>query len=352
MKRPDSRDAQDRARASPAEDARAAVHPLYLRLLLEHLRALGIDSAPLLLVAELKPAQAEGEAAIGVSALQRVVAKALQASGRPWLGLELGACVPVFGHGALGLAAAASGSLRQVLELLSGFIALRAPALSLSLQESGGGVRLRIEQALPLGAARQFVFEAALVMLERLLIAASARDLTAARLELPWPPPPWAQHYRDFLAGRLVFDASHASLTLPASLADAPCLGADPEALEFARAECLRRLSRGEPGRDLLAELRRRLLSCDGVFPTAAQMAAALGQAERSFHRGLQRAGASYRALVDEIRRERALALLRDTELPIAAIAERLGYADASNFSRCVRRWFGAAASTLRARRQ
>jgi AraC-like DNA-binding protein len=340
---------RERARVE-AEDPRPAVHPLYLRLLLERLRALGVDPAPLLRGAGLAPAQAEGESPVGLSALRRLVPAALAASGRPWLGLELGASVPVFGHGALGQAAAASGSLRQVLELLTGFIGLRAPALRLQLRETASGPRLMLEEALPLGPARSFVFEAAWVMLERLLTAASARDLSAVRYELPWPPPPWAEHYRDFLAGRVHFDARRASLLLPAALADAPCLGADPQALAFARAECERRLARGEPGRELLAELRRRLLSSEGGFPGSAQMAAELGLAERSFLRALQRAGASYRGLVDEIRRERAQALLRDTDLPIAAIAERLGYADASNFSRCARRWFGVSAASLRRR--
>jgi len=44
---------------------------------------------------------------------------------------------------------------------------------------------------------------------------------------------------------------------------------------------------------------------------------------------------------VDELRSERARFWLRDTDLPIERIAERLGYADASNFARCFRRWTG-----------
>jgi len=348
MPHPETPDARTAARASVTEDTRAAVHPLYLRLLLEHLRTLGIESGPLLGQAQLRPEYAGSESPIGLGALQQLVDSALKSSGRPWLGLELGASVPVFGHGALGLASAASGSLRQLLELLCRFIGLRAPALRLVLREYGGAVRVRIEQALPLGLARQFVLEATMVMLERLLIAASARDLASARYQLPWPAPPWHRHYQDFLAGRVQFDACEASLQLPSGLADAPCLGADPQALAFARGECERRLIRGEPGRELLAELRRRLLSCEGRLPTAAEMATERGQAERSFLRDLQRAGTCYRNVVDGIRRERALSLLRDTDLPIATIAERLGYADASNFSRCARRWFGEDGRALR----
>jgi AraC-like DNA-binding protein len=56
--------------------------------------------------------------------------------------------------------------------------------------------------------------------------------------------------------------------------------------------------------------------------------------------------------LLDEARQERACRLLRETDTPIHAIAERLGFADASNFSRCFRRWCGVTPRDFRAARR
>ena len=320
----------------------AALHPAYLRLLQAVLQRQGVDAAPLFAAAGIGAAELASDAtSIDAARLQRLAVAALRTSGRPWLGLELGAAAQVLSHGPLGLAAAASGSLRQALALIARFLALRAPLLRLRVIEREGSVLLELQAHALSGDAARFVLEAALVMLEQLLAALCARDFSVARIELPWPAPPWSRHYASFLRARLAFDRPFARVHLPASLADAAVLSADPQALAFARAECERRLQQGAPGRELLAALRRRLLSCEGGYPDAAEVAAEFGLSLRSFHRALQREGTRWRVLLDEARRERACALLRDTALPVEQIALRLGYAEASNFSRCFRRWCG-----------
>lgn len=336
-------------RAAIAIDA--ALHPAYLRLLQAVLQRHGVEAAPLLAAAGIAAAELESDAAsIDAGRLQALAEAALRASGRPWLGLELGAAAQVLSHGPLGLAAAASGNLRQALALIARFLALRAPLLRLRVIEREGGLMLELQAQALSGDAARFVLEAALVMLEQLLAALCARDFSAARVELPWPAPSWARHYASFLRARLAFDAPLARLRLPAALADAAVLSADPQALAYARAECERRLGEGAQGRDLLAALRRRLLRCEGGYPDAAGVAAEFGLSLRSFHRALQQEGTRWRALLDEARRERACALLRDTQLPVEQIALQLGYAEASNFSRCFRRWCGVSPKDWRQR--
>jgi AraC-like DNA-binding protein len=62
--------------------------------------------------------------------------------------------------------------------------------------------------------------------------------------------------------------------------------------------------------------------------------------AERTLKRKLAEQGASYSELLDRQRQTRALELLR-TDASIDDIAERLGYADAANFTCAFRRWTG-----------
>lgn len=326
-----------------------ALHPAYLRLLLLQLRRAGLDTEPLLAEAGITAQALErDEVLVDLARVRRLVAAALRTSGRPWLGLEFGAAVPVLSHGPLGLAALASGNLGEALGLIARFLALRAPLLSLQVSPASCGLWARFEPAADLGEARTFVLEAALVMLERLLQGLSARDFSEARIELAWSRPAWARHYAAFLASPLRFDARAARLWLPDALAQAPCLSADPAALAFARAECERRLASASPRLDFMAAIRRRLQACEGVYPDALQMAAELGLSPRSFFRRLADEGLRWRGLLDEARCARALQLLRETDLPVEQIAERLGYADASNFSRCLRRWCGLSARELR----
>lgn len=65
--------------------------------------------------------------------------------------------------------------------------------------------------------------------------------------------------------------------------------------------------------------------------------------------RRLKSEGSSYQALLDAVRKERALSSLQQTGEPVEAIAAALGFTDTSNFSRTCRRWFGATPGQLRA---
>jgi len=61
----------------------------------------------------------------------------------------------------------------------------------------------------------------------------------------------------------------------------------------------------------------------------------------RTLHRHLAGFGTSFRTLVDETRFEIALQMLRDSSFEVRRIADILGYADASAFTRAFRRWSG-----------
>lgn len=66
------------------------------------------------------------------------------------------------------------------------------------------------------------------------------------------------------------------------------------------------------------------------------------GVGERTLRRRLAEAGTSYRALVDDVRKERALAWL-DGPGSVSRVAQRLGFSDATAFARAFRRWTGIA---------
>lgn len=79
------------------------------------------------------------------------------------------------------------------------------------------------------------------------------------------------------------------------------------------------------------------------------QVAARLSTSRRTLQRRLSAHGTSWRGEVEAAREQRALSLLRETDLPQRAIATRLGYTDARTLRRAVRRWQGATPSALRA---
>jgi AraC-like DNA-binding protein len=93
------------------------------------------------------------------------------------------------------------------------------------------------------------------------------------------------------------------------------------------------------------AEIRGRLA---GRPPTVAEIANALGLSTRTLQRRLTTVGKGFAAVLDDVRRARAEALLADGELDLTEIAFELGYSEHSAFTRAAIRWFDAPPSSKR----
>jgi AraC-like DNA-binding protein len=91
-------------------------------------------------------------------------------------------------------------------------------------------------------------------------------------------------------------------------------------------------------GEDVRAEVARQMELGRCTLETVAQ---SLRMPPRSLQRRLQAKGLSFRDLVDEWRRARALALVTQTRLPLSEVAEVLGYSEQSVFTQAFRRWYG-----------
>jgi AraC-like DNA-binding protein len=69
----------------------------------------------------------------------------------------------------------------------------------------------------------------------------------------------------------------------------------------------------------------------------------------RTLQRQLSQEGTTFAALLTDLRRELAPALLRDGRHGVAEVAFLLGYEDPSAFRRAFKRWFGRSPRSLRA---
>lgn len=87
----------------------------------------------------------------------------------------------------------------------------------------------------------------------------------------------------------------------------------------------------------------------NGGSPTISSAARALHVSERTLHRNLQNEGTSFRELLDQLRRERAVALLANPRCSVAEAGFLLGFAELSSFSRAFKRWTGKAPAEFRA---
>ena len=74
---------------------------------------------------------------------------------------------------------------------------------------------------------------------------------------------------------------------------------------------------------------------------SAENVAASLGMSERTLQRRLQSEGSSFRQVLERLRASLAVNYMREPQFRLTDVAEMLGYAELSVFSRGFKRWYG-----------
>lgn len=147
------------------------------------------------------------------------------------------------------------------------------------------------------------------------------------------------------------FHTPDAGVVLARTLIDTPLIGANPQLRKIAE-HFLESVAPPAAADDALAPRARiivtRLMRL-GDF-TQSDLARALGLHERTLQRRLKAEDTSFEDIRDDVRRELAQNYLAQRTIPLSQIAEILGYAEPSAFTRASQRWFGAAPREVRKR--
>lgn len=169
----------------------------------------------------------------------------------------------------------------------------------------------------------------------------TGQGLTPLRLELARRGAPTAGQ-QAFFGCPMAFGSARDTLVLKASDFDRPFPGHNAELIEIitpALEETFGRLRpRSSFSEQVKAVLKRGFAS---GRPDVAAVARDLGTSERTLQRRITGEGGSFRALVQEARRELGHKLLSDPSADIAEIACLLGFQDTSSFYRAFRSWEG-----------
>lgn len=327
-------------------------HPTYVRLLCLYLRHRGVRLADALAGTGMTWRQLLHEKRlIPFAAMRSLLLNAKRLTGSPALGLEWGASVELAAHGLSGAAVAASGDVSEALQAAVRYYPLRGRAVALDVVRDVDGATLVIREPFAFGDVRTFVLEASVAIIARQMATVAGGPLVEIGHRFPYAPPAWAPQYSRWLAGTISFGAERMELRVPNSVLALPgVLEEDTHAAAVITAE--RQLALQQSGGEWVARIKRRLLERESAYPGVRSMARDLNMSTRTLLRKLRKEGATYQMLLDDTRKEVAEWYLLRTREPIEAIADRLGYADASNFSRSFRRWFGTPPAKFRRDRQ
>jgi len=147
----------------------------------------------------------------------------------------------------------------------------------------------------------------------------------------------------------LRFSSGQTALHMPVAVLDLPNPKADANLLALLDRHAAILLDRHPASTTTGARVRTWLVEQHSAGgPLAREAAKALSMSERTLHRRLQQEATTFRALLDQFRHEKAMALLTSRRHSIAEIAFLLGYSELSAFYRAFRRWTGRSPADLR----
>jgi len=287
-------------------------------------------------------------ARLPMTAVERLVERALQLTGEPALGLFMGYEMRPSWHGFLGFAVMSAATLREAIELLSRYAPTRSTAFGLNLHIEGTQASLVLEEKVHLGAAREALVTATLIGLWQTGNAVTGSELPGSA-EFAFAEPEYCHRFAPLIPAKLRFSQPRHRLLFDAALLDLRLPMADRVALRLAREQCQRELEAiGHDGR-LVSMVRSLIAPRRGGFRSLEEVACLLHVSVRTLKRRLAARGTSYSALLDEARRDRALILLGSGMLSVEQVADQLGYSNAANFARAFRRLTGTTPRAYRA---
>lgn len=257
----------------------------------------------------------------------------------PCAGLRVGDHYHITAHGALGSAAICCETLLDAIRMVFSYIELTLTYFRYDLKVQGACAHMTMRELAELGDIRRFICEREFVSVHRMMSDLIGEPLVLQEASFAYPEPEYADRYGDFFGCRIVFGADEHGFIfdrtyLSRGLPMANRLWKDRHERECR--ELFLRLKRHETVSDRV----RQTIQCqrDGM-PTFEEVARRLNLSPRTLNRRLSAEGTTYKGIIADIRKKKAIQLLTETSSPMESIALELGYNDVANFYHAFKRW-------------
>lgn len=304
-----------------------------------------IDPQPLLDAYGLDLARlSEPRARLSIPRYMRLGHAAIQLAGDPGLGLEMGRLRKAGHLGLVGITSMQAPTVREAARALIRYEPLYASnyrGASL-FTEDADGAWLRFYSISPYNAYNRFVVDTVLASWITQLSTVATRLLEPVAVHIEFERPDYAARYENLFGKPVDFSTTHNQLRLDkATLAlrnPEHCPGTWRHLLELCESE-LEQLTRTRSLRERVTQLLGPMLK--GQEPDLQQIASRLQLPPWTLRRKLEEEGTSYRTILNDTRRDLAMAYIRDTESAFGEIAWLLGFSSAEAFQRAFKRWSG-----------
>lgn len=277
-----------------------------------------------------------------------LVRRCIARTGCQHFGLLIGQRMDMPALGLVGLLMRSMPNVREALRVLESHFHVHSPGATPTVEISGNLARIVYHIVEPTTEAADQIGAGAVAMMLNMMRSLCGPDFQALEASFAHRRPADIRPFRQAFHCLLYFDAPRFSLAFAPKWLDArpPSADSDLQATLQKQVDAFESKHK-EDVIDLTKSLMRSALTAGHC--SEEKIAELLGVGPRTLMRRLQVAGTSFRELVNEVRYELAMQLLKDSSLSIGEISDTLGYSRASTFTRAFRRWDGSSPSAWRA---
>lgn len=288
------------------------------------------------------------------AAMQMLWREATTRTADPCFGLKTVEFIHPTTFHALGYAAMASDTLEDALYRIIRYGRLVTTVFGAELREDDETLVLTSVADLPEGCPRAHdaSVDAGIAAVVQICRSVCGPELSPLEVGISHVAPRCADRYYSYFKAPVRFGVQKPYLVLDKVQARTPLPTANAElalANEKVIHDYLARFDRASMATQVRGKIAEQLPS---GRVTESSVAAALHLSPRSMQRRLQDEGTSFRAVLDDMRKELAVQYLSHAYLSLNEISYLLGYAEPASFTRAFRRWKGVSPSDYRRERE
>jgi AraC-like DNA-binding protein len=257
------------------------------------------------------------------------------------IGLIIGLHYHIGVQGKLGAAAIFSDTGLEAVTMFFKYIALTLTYFQYELTVKDSLASLRIKELIDLKDLRVFVCEREFVSIYRIISDVLKAPIPLKEIRFTYPKPAYASSYEDVFHCPVKFNAREHMILFDSKLLSMPLPMSNPIAKKTYEQECKSECQRLKVKETMTDQVRQEILFKKETFPSFTQLSRHMNISPRTLRRRLIGEKTSYKSLVEDIRKNKAIDLLQTTTQSTQQIAAELGYSDLSNFYRAFKRWTG-----------
>lgn len=280
--------------------------------------------------------------------IRTLILRTLCQLGDPAVGIAAGACQSPVSWGLAGLVMLTFKTLREAVHFGLQYQVEAGALVEHAMLERGHAMLIDVTPKKFYSAIEPYLIEESLagaLAVGRYLVGEQLRPL---RVEFAFAAHGHEEASRRFFGCPVRFGCGRNRMTIESRWLGAPLRGYDPVACEALRNRIVPLLLKPKGQDDLIESLSNRMRFGMDEGRRQSDLAQTVNMSERTLRRQLKARDASYLALRESLRFERAKDLLQNSDLNITRISEVVGYANVRAFRRAFRRWAGCLPTTYR----